>query len=312
MATDQKTMMDSIGTPGGREMLIARQASTNITAFGAVLMALGIFAVLAPLFSGIAITVMIGMLLLISGMVEAFLAFKSDSFGKGALRFLFGALGVVVGSITIAMPMESLGALSLVLAGFLLVGGIMDIVLSLGQKSKEGWGWILFSGIMSILLAALILWQWPVSGVWAIGIYVGFRIMMHGWLLMATGRTGQEALTLLQDTRIEVLERHAREGAQALQETQTALADHAAMLLALESELRKKVSLSEVDPAIQDLNEKLGVARVQMQQASEATKEAWDEAQVEANAAFKGLRVTLSELTKNFKKELGLDSEKKE
>jgi hypothetical protein len=104
-----------------------------------------------------------------------------------------------------------------------------------------------------------------------------------------------------------MLERHVRAGAQILQETQAVLVDHTTMLLALDNELRKKVSTSEVDPAIQELNKDLGEARKQMQVAAAATKETWDTTQQEANAAFEKLRIGAAEVTKRLKQELGLD-----
>jgi hypothetical protein len=81
------------------------------------------------------------------------------------------------------------------------------------------------------------------------------------------------------------------------------------MLLALDNELRKKISTSEVDPAIRELNRKLGEAREQMQAAASATKESWDKTQNEANAAFKKLQKSAAEITKNLKHELGLEEQ---
>jgi uncharacterized membrane protein HdeD (DUF308 family) len=289
------------------EMLVARQASKQSIVFGAVLTVLGIFAVLAPMFTGVAVTALVGMLLLAAGFVEVIFAFQADSFGKGVLRFLFGGLGVLAGMVVIATPVASLGVLTLVLAAFFLASGGIDVVLALKLRPKDGSGWMLFSGIVSIALGVLIALQMPVSGLWAVGLYVGVRLLMHGWVLMALGRTGQESLTHLQDTRIEMLERHVRAGAQILQETQAVLVDHTTMLLALDNELRKKVSTSEVDPAIQELNKDLGEARKQMQVAAAATKETWDTTQQEANAAFEKLRIGAAEVTKRLKQELGLD-----
>jgi hypothetical protein len=196
--------------------------------------------------------------------------------------------------------------LTIVLVAFFLAGGGIDVVLSLKLRPEEGWGWMLLSGIVSVALGVLIALQMPVSGLWAVGLYVGVRLLMHGWVLMALGRTGQESLTHLQDTRIEMLERHVRASAQILQETQAVLVDHTAMLLALDSELRKKVSTSEVDPAIQVLNRHLGEAREQMQAVASATKESWDATQQEANAAFEKLRDSAAEATQRLKQELGI------
>jgi DNA anti-recombination protein RmuC len=134
-------------------------------------------------------------------------------------------------------------------------------------------------------------------------------MVMHGWMLMALGRTGQETLSYLQDARIERLENHVRDGARALQETQAAMAEHTAMIFALDTELRKKVSSSEIDPAMRDLNQKLGEAREQMQAAASATKESWDKTQNEAKAAFEKLQKSATEIAKRLKNELGLDEQ---
>jgi uncharacterized membrane protein HdeD (DUF308 family) len=301
--------MNDINKLGGTEMFVARQASKASIAFGAVLSVLGIFAVLAPLFTGVAVTVLVGILLLVAGIVEIVFAFKAGSFGKGVLRFLFGGLGVLAGVIIMATPGTSLVVLAYVLAVFFVAGGLLDIVLSLKVRPEEGWGWMLFSGIVSVVLGGLIIGQWPVSGVWAVGLYVGIRMVMHGWMLMALGRTGQETLTYLQDARIERLENHVRYGARALQEAQAALAEHTAMIFALDTELRKKVSSSEIDPAMRDLNQKLGEAREQMQAAASATKESWDKTQNEAKAAFEKLQKSATEIAKRLKNELGLDEQ---
>jgi uncharacterized membrane protein HdeD (DUF308 family) len=255
------------------------------------------------------VTVLVGILLLVAGIVEIVFAFKAGSFGKGVLRFLFGGLGVLAGVIMMTTPGTSLVVLAYVLAVFFVAGGLLDIVLSLKLRPEEGWGWMLFSGIVSVVLGGLIIGQWPVSGTWAVGLYVGIRMVMHGWMLMALGRTGQETLTYLQDARIERLENHVRDGARALQEAQAALAEHTAMIFALDTELRKKVSSSEIDPAMRDLNQKLGEAREQMQAAASATKESWDKTQNEAKAAFEKLQKSATEIAKRLKNELGLDEQ---
>ena len=84
-------------------MMVARQASRGSLAFGAVLIVLGIFAVLAPMFAGIAVTILVGMLLIFAGIFELVFAFQSDSLGKGVLKFLFGGLSVLAGWWIVAM-----------------------------------------------------------------------------------------------------------------------------------------------------------------------------------------------------------------
>jgi uncharacterized membrane protein HdeD (DUF308 family) len=290
------------------DVFVARQASKASVAFGAVLTVLGIFAVMAPLFSGIAVTVMVGILLMMGGIVEILFAFKAGSFGKGIVIFLFGGLGVAAGVIILVTPLRSLSFLTIILAAFFVVGGIMDVVLALKVRPVEGWGWMLFSGIVSVILGGLIIAQWPLSGTWAVGVLVGIRVLIHGWMLMALGRTGQEVLTHVQDTRVEALERHIRPMAKALQEIQVILVEHSAVLLTLGAELREKVGDSEVDPLIRDLNVMLGEARESMQHIKDVKSEVWDAAQNEANTAFEKLHRIASEITDRLKQELNANN----
>ena len=80
--------MTEITGPGSAELLAARQASKASVAFGAFLSVLGIFAVIAPLFAGIAVTALIGMLLLAAGIAEMIFVLQAGSFGKGVLRMV--------------------------------------------------------------------------------------------------------------------------------------------------------------------------------------------------------------------------------
>jgi len=250
---------------------------------------------------------MIGLLLFAGGIAQTIFAFQSESFGKGILRFLLGGLTVVAGAAVIGSPAEGLSVLTIILTGYFLVSGITDIFMSFKVPAGEGKGWMLFSGIVTLLLAGLIMAKWPVSGVWAVGLYVGIRFIVNGMTLMALGVTGKQALTHIQDVRIAHLEQHLRSSTDALHQTQAALAEQAVMLLALDNELRKKVSTSEVDPAIVELNESLGLARDTMQQAAAAASEDWAKTQDAANVAFEQLRESISGISQQLKTELGVD-----
>lgn len=295
------------GLTSGDVLLAARHATRGTFVFGAVLVTLGVFAVVAPLFAGIATTVLIGFLLFTSGIVETLFAFRAPSFGKGALVFLFGGLSVAAGVVMLFWPGEGLGALTLILAVFFVAGGIVDLILAFKLKPAAGWGWTLFGGIVSILLGVLLIASWPFSGIWAVGVYVGVRMVIHGWILMAAGTTGADTVAYVQNARLESLENHVRAGLAGLQETQLALAALATTQLALALELESKVSSSKVDPAIQELNEELQRARADAETVAAATAEVWDAAQQEANRSFDSLQQVAGDLIGKVQKQLGLE-----
>ncbi len=304
--SDSGLAASGIGASEG--LAVGRQALRSAFVFGAVLICLGVFAVLAPLFTGVATAVLVGMLLVTGGIVETLFAFRAPSLGKGILTFLFGGLAVAAGVLVFLRPGEGLGALTLILAAYFVAAGAVDAIVAFKVRPAPGWGWALFSAILSIALGVFVVAQWPVSGEWAVGLFVGIRLLTHGWVLMALGVAGRDTLEYLQDSRLEALEGHVRTGLADLQEAQLALGAHAAVLLALDNELRKKVSTDEVDPAITELNARLGEAREHVERTVTASAEAWSAAQVEANAKFDALRKSAVEVGRRLQEELGIES----
>ena len=289
----------------GSELVIAgRQASRTSFVFGAMISMLGIIAVMTPLFTGITFSVFLGFLLLTGGILETIFAFQAPSFGKGVLVFLFGGVSIVAGFFLIAAPDRGLGALTWVLAAYFVAAGIVDIVLAFKIRPEEGWGWTLSSGIVTISLGAFIVWQWPVSGLWAVGVYVGIRLLMHGWALMALGITGRDVMAGVQEERMEILEARVRVGIEALQQAQVALAVHTVALLALGDEVSQKVSAGEVDPAIRDLNTRLGEARNFLKEAADEGFSAWDAAQRQAVQSFDALQDSITAAAERLSRKL--------
>jgi uncharacterized membrane protein HdeD (DUF308 family) len=81
--------------------------------------------------------------------------------------------------------MEAALGLTLLVAAGLLVGGILRIVLSVVERF-DGWGWVLLNGLVSILLGTAIWRQWPLSGLWVIGLFVGIEMLLGGlsWVML--------------------------------------------------------------------------------------------------------------------------------
>lgn len=299
--------MENIEIVESKEILAARQASKNSVAIGILLAVLGIFAIMSPMFTGIAVTVLVGVLLVAAGIVEIIFAFKSDSFGKGILKFIFGGLSILVGIIMFTTPMESMAFLIIVLIVYFMASGALGIFLSFNLKPEEGWVWMLLSGVVSILFGIFVIMNWPASGVWVIGLYIGLRILMHGFLFITLGRTSQDELTHLQDSRIEMLERHVVEGARMINDLQVTLVEQSAMLAVLNKELRTKVSSSDVDPTLKELNKDLGEARDWMKDVNSTTMKSWDKLQKDSKVVLDKLKNKAEDITKELKKSLGLD-----
>ena len=147
----------------------------------------GLLAVAAPLATGISVTLVTGFLLLVAGVAQVFLVFRSGTMGEAIWLVLLGVIGVLAGAYMLFQPGAALGVLTLFLAGFFVAEGIIEIVAAFRARPVAGWGWFLFGGGVSLLLGIMIWQQFPLSGVWAIGTLIGVRLLMSGVSLVAVG-----------------------------------------------------------------------------------------------------------------------------
>ena len=164
-----------------QEMLgtIKRHAGVGM-AVGILAVIAGVLALFSPLVAGLSIAIAVGVLIIASGMSRLFLAFKMGSFGHGLLVFLLGLLSIVVGGYMVSRPGMALATLTLVLAIYFAVDGVFQVVWAFRLRPIKGWGWALFSGVVSLALGIMIWRQFPVSGMWAVGTLAGIQMIFGG------------------------------------------------------------------------------------------------------------------------------------
>ncbi len=161
---------------------------------GVLLIIGGLLALMSPFAAGLSVTLIIGALLIASGITQLFVVFRAGSIGEGLLMALLAVLSVAMGGYMVTQPGLALGVLTLILAAFFVAEGILEIIGALSARPADGWGWLLFGGIVSLLLGLMIWRQFPVSGVWAIGILVGIRLVMTGSALIAIASAAKQVV----------------------------------------------------------------------------------------------------------------------
>jgi uncharacterized membrane protein HdeD (DUF308 family) len=161
------------------------QKNSGLTiALGAILLVVGFAIMGSPLVAGISVSLMVGIMLILSGVSQFVFAVKS---GKGLLTISIAALTVLIGGYMVGNPGAALASLTIILAAYLIVSGIFEMILAVQVKPAPGWVWALFSGFISLWLGAMIWGQFPLSGAWAIGILLGLRVFFSGWTLLMFG-----------------------------------------------------------------------------------------------------------------------------
>lgn len=166
------------------------EASRTGVVWGVLTIILGFCAMGSPLISGLAVAMLVAIALIAAGIGETIYAFQAGSLGKGIVQLLFGGLTVIVGIVMLSQPGMALATLTLVLAVYFVVDGLIAVFAGFTRKPARGWGWLVFNGIVTLALGWMIYRSWPVSGVWAIGILVGVRLLFAGMTMIALGSAG--------------------------------------------------------------------------------------------------------------------------
>jgi len=151
-----------------------------LLALGIILIVVGTIAVAMPFVASLASAVAFGALLLLGGITQLVGAFWTRDWSGFFLSLLMGVLYLVLGVLFLRDPGDVLLAMTLLLACVLLVGGLFRIIGSLMYQFPH-WGWTLTGGIINLILGILIWQQWPVSGLWVIGLFVGIDLIFTGW-----------------------------------------------------------------------------------------------------------------------------------
>ncbi|TFU05899.1 HdeD family acid-resistance protein [Polymorphobacter arshaanensis] len=180
----------------------AKKNAGWLMALGVLEVLVGLAAIFSPLIAGVAVVITVGVVMLIVGITRIISAFMAGSFGSGVLAFLWGLLVTVAGYYFVTHPALGLKSLTLFVAVALAIDGVMRVIMSFQMKPANGWGWMLFGGIVSVILAVMVFNQFPVSAVWLVGTLVGISVLFNGFttltVAMAARRLASAGVERLQ------------------------------------------------------------------------------------------------------------------
>ena len=150
-----------------------------VLASGMAFVMLGALALAFSVMTTLASVFVLGWILAFAGIFEAVHAFKLPRWSGVLSELLAAILYVVVGVLMIVRPAAGALSLTLLIGAFFLVGGIFRIVAAAVMRPPN-WGWLLVSGIVTLLLGLLIVAEWPASGLWIIGMFLGIDLIFSG------------------------------------------------------------------------------------------------------------------------------------
>jgi uncharacterized membrane protein HdeD (DUF308 family) len=157
-------------------------------ALGIGLAILGLAAVVRSFAATVASMLFFGWLMVAASGIEIAQAVMVGHWAGFFQHLLAAILFGVVGLLTVVRPRQSAEVLTLVMAAFFLVGGLSQIVVAV-SLALPGWGWQVADGAITLALGLLVMAEWPISGLWAIGLFLGIDLIFFGfaWTAIAFG-----------------------------------------------------------------------------------------------------------------------------
>ena len=161
---------------------------------GVLLVILGLAAIIIPSVASIAVTVLIGGLFLIGGLVELALLIWTQRTPGFWWSLLSAVLAAGIGIIMLARPVQGTLTLTLLLSAYFAAEGVVTIMYALLHRREPAtrWGWLIASGILDLVVGGLIVAALPGSALWAIGLLVGIDLVFGGFALIRVALAGRK------------------------------------------------------------------------------------------------------------------------
>jgi uncharacterized membrane protein HdeD (DUF308 family) len=159
---------------------IIKKVSGWLIGMGVVFILLGLLAIIEPGVAGLAVTILVGWLLIFGGVVHLVAAFSGGGAGRVIWQVLIGIVYILGGFYFLTHPLLALGTLTVLLAAIILTEAVFELIAYFRTRGEGGSGWLLMNALITLLLGALIWFHWPSSSVWAIGTLVGVNLLMTG------------------------------------------------------------------------------------------------------------------------------------
>ncbi len=149
---------------------------------GILLVILGALAVAVPQVASVAVAAFVGWLLFFAGAMRAVSLVRSRHAPGYLSSLLLAILTAILGLVLALFPLQGALTLSLVLVAYFIIHAVSSFMIAFAIKGDTGrWVLLIFSGLIDLVLAGLVLSKWPSTGVWVLGLYVGINLLFTGF-----------------------------------------------------------------------------------------------------------------------------------
>lgn len=168
--------------PASLNIVLNQRSRKTLKTTSIVLIIVGIIGIALPQFLSMAIALFAGWLLLLAGSIAMFITWHG--FRDQWVAWLKPFVLVAVGLLILLNPIAGTAALGLMLAIYFLFDGFAGVGSAWEMRPQTGWGWLMFNGVTSLLLALVLIIGWPFSSAWLIGMFIGISLLIDGISLL--------------------------------------------------------------------------------------------------------------------------------
>ena len=179
----------ALGLGPGARLAPLRAKWGWIVALGVVYLVAGVIALGSVVMATIASVYVVGIMMLIAGVFEVIHSFQIQSWGRFLFWLALGVLYIIAGFVAFDNPLLTAVWLTLILGAALVASGLMRIFLGFNMQGGTPWGWVVASGLITLLLGIIILIHWPVSSLYVLGNFLGVDLVFAGatWIGLGLG-----------------------------------------------------------------------------------------------------------------------------
>ncbi|WP_096787703.1 HdeD family acid-resistance protein [Rhodobacter sp. CZR27] len=162
-----------------------RRHATFYLLEAALLIAAGLFAMIFPVISSAAFVLILGWVLIISGVVQGIGLISGRAAPHFWSQLISVVLGILIGALLLRNVGQGMVVISLLLIVFFMMEGVSKIIFALTVRPLPNWVWVLASGVLGVVLSALLWASMPVTAFWLIGLMLGINLVAEGLSLGA-------------------------------------------------------------------------------------------------------------------------------
>ncbi|WP_217353093.1 HdeD family acid-resistance protein [Haloprofundus sp. MHR1] len=163
----------------------------TLAVVGGIVAVMGVVAILAPFVTGVALSMLLGALLVVGAALRGIHAFGAESWAGALLQGALAILYTVAGVALIANPVYGLVSLTILLIAYFLVDGLLEVAMGLRLRPEANWGWVVASGVLGLIVAALLFVGFPSTALWAVGLLFGVNLLASGVSMVMVAMDGR-------------------------------------------------------------------------------------------------------------------------